>query len=69
MAFLAFPGLPVAQPPPPEIEGGTIVATGFNGPQGITIDADGNLWVIDSGVGGDEESHLLMRKSANRQRP
>jgi sugar lactone lactonase YvrE len=55
LVLLAFPSLAVAQPPTPEIEGGTIVATGFNGPQGITMDADGNLWVIDSGVGGDQE--------------
>jgi hypothetical protein len=42
VALFAFPGLVAAQPPP-EIDGRTIVATGFNGPQDITIDADGNL--------------------------
>lgn len=31
------------------------IATGFNGPQGILLDADGNVWVIDAGVGGDME--------------
>ena len=31
------------------------MADGFNAPQGILVDPDGNVWVIDSGVGGDEE--------------
>jgi putative flavoprotein involved in K+ transport len=31
------------------------VAAGFNGPQGILLDGDGNLWVIDAGVGGEME--------------
>jgi sugar lactone lactonase YvrE len=61
--LFAFPSLVAAQPTPPEIEGGTIVATGFNGPQGITIDADGNLWVIDSGVGGDEEIPFVSEET------
>ncbi|MCZ7545467.1 MAG: hypothetical protein M5R40_18970 [Anaerolineae bacterium] len=35
--FIVFSigGVAAAQPPAPEIEGATIVATGFNGPQGI----------------------------------
>lgn len=40
--------------PPTEIKGGEIVATGFNGPQGVLLDADNNLWVIDSGLGGED---------------
>jgi sugar lactone lactonase YvrE len=36
-------------------ESGTIIAEGFNGPQGVLVDPDGNVWVIDSGVGGDTE--------------
>ncbi len=32
-----------------------IVATGFNVPQGVLVDPDGNIWVIDSGLGGDKE--------------
>jgi glucose/arabinose dehydrogenase len=52
LVLFVVPGLVVAQPPSQDIEGGTIVASGFNGPQGITIDAEGNLWVIDSGLGG-----------------
>jgi sugar lactone lactonase YvrE len=35
--------------------GGSPLADGFNGPQGILVDADGNVWVIDSGLGGDQE--------------
>jgi sugar lactone lactonase YvrE len=47
----------------PDIEGGTIVASGFNGPQGITVDADGNLWVIDSGLGGDEDIQFISTET------
>jgi DNA-binding beta-propeller fold protein YncE len=31
------------------------LATGFNGPQGVLVDPEGNVWVIDSGLGGDDE--------------
>jgi DNA-binding beta-propeller fold protein YncE len=41
--------------PMPEIEGGEIFATGFNAPQGITVDPDGNVWVVDSGLGGETD--------------
>lgn len=41
-------------PPPPEITG-DIVAEGLTGPQGLHVDADGNLWIVDSGFGGEEE--------------
>lgn len=33
---------------------GDVVAEGFNGPQGVTIGPDGDIWVIDAGMGGDE---------------
>jgi sugar lactone lactonase YvrE len=36
-------------------DGGTVIATGFNGPQGILVAPDGTVWVIDSGTGGDQE--------------
>jgi len=36
-------------------DGGTVIATGFNSPQGILVAPDGSIWVIDSGVGGDKE--------------
>jgi glyoxylase-like metal-dependent hydrolase (beta-lactamase superfamily II) len=31
-----------------------VIAEGFNGPMGVLLDGDGNVWVVDSGVGGDE---------------
>ena len=34
--------------------GGDIVMQGLNGPLGLFVDADGSLWVIDSGMGGSE---------------
>lgn len=43
----------LAHPPMPELDG-DIVMQGLNGPQGLYVDADGNLWVIDSGFGGSE---------------
>jgi hypothetical protein len=36
-------------------DGGTVVGSGFNGPQGVLVAPDGSVWVIDSGVGGDQE--------------
>ena len=47
LALLLFTGLAIAQE-------GASVATGLNGPMGITFDPDGNLWIVDSGVGGAE---------------
>lgn len=32
-----------------------VIATGFNAPQGVLVDPDGAVWVIDSGLGGEEE--------------
>ncbi len=34
---------------------GTVVASELNGPMGVLLDDRGDLWVVDSGVGGDEE--------------
>lgn len=47
---------PVAEPATTEL---STFATGFNGPQGVLVDPDGNVWVIDSGVGGEEEIPFL----------
>lgn len=33
----------------------SIVAEGFNGPQGILVAPDGSVWVADSGLGGNQE--------------
>jgi len=40
----------LAQSPLP----GTLIASGFNGPQGVLVDPEGNVWVIDSGMGGEQ---------------
>ncbi|MCB0063433.1 MAG: ScyD/ScyE family protein [Caldilineaceae bacterium] len=31
------------------------IAEGLNGPQGILVDADGAIWVIDAGLGGEDD--------------
>ncbi|MBZ0292053.1 MAG: ScyD/ScyE family protein, partial [Anaerolineae bacterium] len=55
MMTLALPALAQdGAPPPPELDG-DIVLQGLTGPQGLYIDDEGNLWVLDSGLGGDEE--------------
>lgn len=54
LVVLSVSAVAFAQPPLPDIPGGTIVASGFTGPQGVLVDPDGNVWVVDSGVGGDE---------------
>lgn len=64
IAVAGLPGLtaaqdatPVASPesmgPPPTPDYATVVATGLANPRGIFADADGNLWVAESGIGGD----------------
>lgn len=40
-------------PPMPEIDG-DIIAQGLNGPQGVFVDGEGNVWIAESGMGGDE---------------
>jgi sugar lactone lactonase YvrE len=45
-------------PPMPELDG-DIILGGLNGPMGLYVDADGNLYVIDSGAGGDEEIEFI----------
>ena len=35
--------------------GGETIATGLNSPMGVLVAPDGSVWVIDSGMGGDEE--------------
>jgi hypothetical protein len=53
--LLALAGGVVAQDmPAPEITG-DIILEGLTSPQGVYVDEDGALWVIDSGLGGDEE--------------
>lgn len=40
-------------PPTPELTG-EIILDGLTSPQGLFVDADGTLWAIDAGLGGDE---------------
>lgn len=54
LILLSLSGIASAQPPLPEIPGATLVASGFNGPQGVLVDPQGTVWVIDSGLGGDQ---------------
>ena len=43
---------------------GEVVAEGFNGPMGVLVDSAGDVWVVDSGTGGDEQNlKALMRKA------
>ncbi|MGL4650003.1 MAG: hypothetical protein ACRC1H_11385 [Caldilineaceae bacterium] len=51
LALVAFAGVALAQETGPE---GTVVGEGFNGPMGVLVDDNGDVWVIDSGMGGDE---------------
>lgn len=63
LVFFVLPGLVMADLPAQDVEGGTVIASGFNGPQGITMDAEGNLWVIDSGLAGDEDIQYLSMET------
>jgi sugar lactone lactonase YvrE len=38
----------------PELPG-EVIASDLNGPMGILLDSEGNVWVVDSGVGGETE--------------
>ncbi|GAB4531569.1 MAG: ScyD/ScyE family protein [Anaerolineae bacterium] len=49
LVLLAFSSVAGAQ------GGGNVIAQGFNGPQGLLVDGEGNIWVIDSGLGGEAE--------------
>lgn len=55
MLAMALPVFAQDGPPPPE----NAVVTGLNGPQGLYIDDEGTLWIVDSGVGGDEEVEYI----------
>jgi DNA-binding beta-propeller fold protein YncE len=57
LTLSAFPTLAFAQPE------GEVIAEGFNGPMGVLVDPDGNVWVIDSGLGGDTEIETINPES------
>ena len=50
LALLPAPAV-TAQDTAPQ---GEVVAEGFNGPMGVLVDPNGDVWVVDSGTGGDE---------------
>lgn len=53
LALLATAGVAGAHDGPVPAGEGELIAEGFNGPQGLLVDPDGNVWVIDSGMGGE----------------
>jgi sugar lactone lactonase YvrE len=63
LVLFVFPGLVMADPPSQDFERGTVIASGFNGPQGIMVDAEGNLWVIDSGLSGNQDIQYMSMET------
>jgi hypothetical protein len=57
--FLALPALAQDGPPPMPDLTGEIIMEGLNGPQGVYVAADGSVYVIDSGMGGDEATQFF----------
>jgi len=55
LALLATASIAGAHDGPVSAADGEVIAEGFNGPQGLLVDDDGNVWVIDSGMGGDTD--------------
>ncbi|MFZ1753797.1 MAG: ScyD/ScyE family protein [Caldilineaceae bacterium] len=55
LALLATSGIVAAHDGPVPAADGEVIAEGFNGPQGVLLDGDGNVWVIDSGLGGEDD--------------
>lgn len=52
LVLAALTGVALAQTP-------TTVTTGFNSPMGVLVAPDGDVWVIDSGMGGDQELETI----------
>ena len=48
-----IPSMEEAAPAPESFAGG------LNGPMGVLVDPDGNVWVIDSGLGGEAEIDMI----------
>ncbi|MBI3958320.1 MAG: ScyD/ScyE family protein [Chloroflexi bacterium] len=55
LVLLATAGIAGAHDGPVPTADGEVIAAGFNGPQGLLVDGDGNVWVIDSGLGGETD--------------
>jgi hypothetical protein len=56
---LSLPALAQEGPPPPAELTGEIILEGLNGPQGLLVASDGSVYVIDSGMGGDETAEFI----------
>jgi hypothetical protein len=39
---------------------GEVIAEGLNGPMGVLVAEDGSIWVIDSGIGGEDELPFIL---------
>ena len=55
LSLLLTAGIAAAHEGPVPAADGEVIAEGFNGPQGVLVDGDGNVWVIDSGLGGETD--------------
>ena len=53
LSFACAPAADDMQQEPSQAEPEVIVG-GLNGPMGILVEPDGTIWVVDSGVGGDQ---------------
>jgi uncharacterized protein GlcG (DUF336 family)/sugar lactone lactonase YvrE len=52
---IAYPGIALAQEGVQTAADAVTIFEGLNGPMGVWVDDEGESWVIDSGLGGDEE--------------
>lgn len=57
-SLLVLP-LAAAAQDPLTAEDGEVLAEGLNTPQGLLVDENGDVWVIDTGVGGEESVRFL----------
>lgn len=67
LVIVAVLGLSALSLPPAVAQERDVVAAGFNGPQGLLVDDDGQVWVIEAGMGGDEEIELLNTETGEKQ--
>ncbi|NJN82290.1 MAG: ScyD/ScyE family protein [Caldilineaceae bacterium] len=63
LALILVPAASHAQPKITTAADGVVVAEGLNTPQGVLVDPDGNVWVIDSGVGGETEVQAVSTET------
>ena len=54
LLLVALPATVLAQDTAAGAVQGEVVVEGLNGPMGILVDSAGDIWVVDSGTGGDE---------------